>query len=74
MPIKYELETKEIEFFIKMTSNILILFVLVLFIFSIARAVRTPIYKVQARARDAGNGFLTYTGILNKSFLPKIFG
>jgi uncharacterized membrane protein YczE len=32
---KYEVETKEIEFFIGITTQILILFVLVLFIFSI---------------------------------------
>jgi len=32
---KYEVETKEIGFFIKMTTQILILFVLILFIFSI---------------------------------------
>jgi FtsH-binding integral membrane protein len=35
MPSKYEVETKEIGFFIQMTTHILILFVLVLFIFSI---------------------------------------
>jgi FtsH-binding integral membrane protein len=35
MPSKYEVETKEIGFFIQMTTQILILFVLVLFIFSI---------------------------------------
>jgi TRAP-type C4-dicarboxylate transport system permease large subunit len=35
MPSKYEVETKEIGFFIKMTTHILILFVLILFIFSI---------------------------------------
>ena len=35
MPSKYEVETKEIEFFLRMTLNILILFVLVLFVFSI---------------------------------------
>jgi FtsH-binding integral membrane protein len=35
MSSKYEVETKEIGFFIQMTTHILILFVLVLFIFSI---------------------------------------
>jgi len=35
MVSKYEIETKEIDFLIKMTTNILILFVLTLFIFSI---------------------------------------
>jgi len=35
MPSKYEVETKEIGFFIKITTQILILFVLILFIFSI---------------------------------------
>jgi hypothetical protein len=35
MSSKYEVETKEIGFFIQMTTQILILFVLVLFIFSI---------------------------------------
>ena len=35
MTSKYEVETKEIEFFLRMTTNILILFVLVLFVFSI---------------------------------------
>jgi len=35
MPSKYDIETKEIEFLIKMTAEILILFVLILFIFSI---------------------------------------
>lgn len=35
MPSKYDIETKEIDFFIKITTQILILFVLILFIFSI---------------------------------------
>lgn len=35
MPSKYEIETKEIDFFISITTQILILFVLILFIFSI---------------------------------------
>jgi hypothetical protein len=35
MPSKYEIETKEIDFFIRITTQILILFVLILFIFSI---------------------------------------
>ena len=35
MPSKYEIETKEIEFMISLTTHILILFVLILFIFSI---------------------------------------
>ena len=35
MPSKYEVETKEIDFLINMTTHILILFVLILFIFSI---------------------------------------
>lgn len=35
MPSKYEVETKEIDFLISMTTHILILFVLILFIFSI---------------------------------------
>ena len=35
MPSKYEIETKEIDFLIKITSEILILFVLILFMFSI---------------------------------------
>jgi positive regulator of sigma E activity len=35
MPSKYDVETKEIEFYLKMTTQILILFVLILFIFSI---------------------------------------
>ena len=35
MPSKYEIETKEIDFLINMTTHILILFVLILFIFSI---------------------------------------
>jgi uncharacterized membrane-anchored protein YitT (DUF2179 family) len=35
MPSKYDIETKEIEFLIKITTEILILFVLILFIFSI---------------------------------------
>lgn len=35
MPSRYEVETKEIDFLIKMTTNILMLFILILFIFSI---------------------------------------
>jgi c-di-AMP phosphodiesterase-like protein len=35
MPSKYEIETKEIDFLINMTTQILILFALILFIFSI---------------------------------------
>jgi hypothetical protein len=35
MSSKYEIETKEIDFFIRITTQILILFVLILFIFSI---------------------------------------
>jgi hypothetical protein len=35
VPSKYEIETKEIGFLIKITTQILILFVLILFIFSI---------------------------------------
>jgi len=35
MPSRYEVETKEIDFLINMTTHILILFVLILFIFSI---------------------------------------
>jgi hypothetical protein len=35
MPSKYDVETNEINFLISMTTQILILFVLVLFIFSI---------------------------------------
>jgi hypothetical protein len=35
MPSKYDIETKEIDFLIKITTQILILFVLILFIFSI---------------------------------------
>jgi len=35
MPSKYEVETKEIEFLINFTTQILILFALILFIFSI---------------------------------------
>lgn len=35
MPSKYDVETKEIEFFLRITLNILILFVLILFVFSI---------------------------------------
>jgi phosphatidylserine synthase len=35
MPSKYEIETKEIDFLIRITTQILILFVLILFIFSI---------------------------------------
>jgi len=35
VPSKYDVETKEIEFFISITTQILILFVLILFIFSI---------------------------------------
>jgi hypothetical protein len=35
MPSRYEVETKEIGFFIHMTTQILILFVLILFVFSI---------------------------------------
>jgi positive regulator of sigma E activity len=35
MPSNYEIETKEIDFLIKITTQILILFVLILFIFSI---------------------------------------
>jgi hypothetical protein len=35
MPSKYEIESREIDFFIRMTTQILILFVLILFIFSI---------------------------------------
>jgi positive regulator of sigma E activity len=35
MPSRYEVETKEIDFLIGMMTNIMILFVLILFIFSI---------------------------------------
>ena len=35
MPSKYEIETQEIDFLIRITTQILILFVLILFIFSI---------------------------------------
>jgi uncharacterized membrane protein len=35
MPSKYEIETKEIDFLVNITTQILILFVLILFIFSI---------------------------------------
>jgi len=35
MSSRYEIETKEIDFLIKITTQILILFVLILFIFSI---------------------------------------
>ena len=35
MPSRYDVETKEIEFVLKMTTNILLLFAFVLFIFSI---------------------------------------
>ena len=35
MPSKYDTDTKEIEFVLKMTTNILLLFAFVLYIFSI---------------------------------------
>jgi uncharacterized membrane protein len=35
MASKYDVETKEIDFFLKMTTNILLLFAFVLYVFSI---------------------------------------
>jgi hypothetical protein len=35
MPGRYDVETKEIDFFLKMTTNILLLFAFILYIFSI---------------------------------------
>ncbi len=35
MPSKYDVETKEIDFFLKMTTNILLLFAFILYLLSI---------------------------------------
>jgi hypothetical protein len=43
MPSKYEVETREIEFYMKMTTNILLLFAFILYIFSILFPSSTPI-------------------------------
>jgi hypothetical protein len=43
MPSKYDVETKEIDFYLKMTTNILLLFAFILYVFSILFPSNTPI-------------------------------
>ena len=43
MPSRYDVETKEIDFYLKMTTNILLLFAFILYIFSVLFPSSIPI-------------------------------